>query len=112
MIDISLSTGIIYSVYDTYPSKIVIYLVNGTTTVEPLITNTSRWKKRLMGYWRLWVMRGDFWCKNDSDFRFLKKLWVIRGYGLTEVWPVLWVMRGSTVLESHPYCCTKGEDFG
>ena len=35
-------------------------------------------------------MRGQFWCK----FRFSRKVWVMRGYGLREVW----VKRGSTVL--------------
>ncbi|KAF8811961.1 hypothetical protein BYT27DRAFT_7088348, partial [Phlegmacium glaucopus] len=53
-------------------------------TVEPLLTHTRRWMAQGMGYGRLWVMRGQFWCK----FRFgaRQNLWVMGGYGLVEVW--------------------------
>ncbi|KAF8808164.1 hypothetical protein BYT27DRAFT_7098689, partial [Phlegmacium glaucopus] len=66
------------------------------TTVEPLLTHTHRWMPQGMGYGRLWVMRGQFWCK----FRFgaRQNLWVMGGYGLVEVWG----KRGSTVVCKQP----------
>ena len=39
---------------------------------------------RAMGYERLWIMRGHFWCK--IKIWFPKKVWVMRGYGLWVVW--------------------------
>ena len=44
-----------------------------------------------MGYWRLWVITGRFWCK--MTIWYPENVWVIRGYGLRQVW----VKRGSTV---------------
>ena len=32
-------------------------------TVEPFITHTPWWMAQTMSYGRLWVMRGNFWCK-------------------------------------------------
>jgi hypothetical protein len=61
-------------------------------TVDSLITHTPRWTPKAMGYEGLWVMRDDFWCK--IRIRWPKKSWVIRDYGLSE----LWVMRELTVV--------------
>ena len=40
-------------------------------------------------------MRGQFWCK--FGFCYSRKVWVMRGYGLREVW----VKRGSTVFRQY-----------
>ena len=42
-------------------------------------------------------MRGQFWCK--FGFRSNQNVWVMRVYGLREVW----VKRGSTVVQSYIY---------
>lgn len=62
------------------------------TTVETLLTHTPRWRVQAMGYERLWVIRVRFgW---DFGFGGPPKVWVIREYGLSEVW----VMGVSTVI--------------
>jgi len=42
-----------------------------------------------MGYGRLWVMRGPFWCK--FQFGVGRNLWVM-GYGILGVWVKTTVM--------------------
>ena len=43
--------------------------------------HTHHWMSQSMGYWRLWVMRGQFWCK--FQFGSGQILWVLAGeYGV------------------------------
>ena len=75
-------------------------------TVEPVLTHTPRWMARAMGYWGLWVMRGHFWCK--ITIWFPKKVWVMRGYGLRQVW----VKTGSTVFQLITWVCSTRRKNG
>ena len=50
------------------------------TTVDSLLTHSSRWMAWAMGYGGLWVMREHFWCK--MTIWFPKKVWVMRPWGV------------------------------
>ena len=50
-------------------------------------------------------MRGQFWCK--FGFRSNQNVWVMRVYGLREVW----VKRGSTVIPSWSRLCIPAFRF-
>ena len=63
------------------------------STVEPALIHTPLWTAQAMGYGRLWVMRGDFWCRMMNWWP--KKLWGITGYGFSQVR----VKTGSTIMD-------------
>ncbi|KAF8958104.1 hypothetical protein BDZ97DRAFT_70600 [Flammula alnicola] len=62
--------------------SIEVILSESQTTVEPLITHTSRWTAQSMGYQRLWAARG----KLKIDSKNIKKFTATDGRISAKIW--------------------------